>query len=91
MGRRALSGPIIHQKRGLSIWRFFESADLLHKPVPRMPESYAAGRDHTGNKADYKAQGEYNRADKRYSSDNPFGFRGEGGVRGDWRQGLTAG
>ncbi len=56
-----------------------------------MPEPYAAGRDHTGNKADYKAQGEYNRAYKRYSSDDPFDFRGEGRVRGDRRQGLTAG
>lgn len=46
-----------------------------------MPEPYAAGRDHTGNKADYKAQGEYNRAYKRYSSDDPFDFRGEGRVR----------
>ena len=56
-----------------------------------MPELYAAGRDHTGNKADYKAQGEYNRAYKLHSSDNPFDFRGEGRVRGDRRQGLTAG
>lgn len=56
-----------------------------------MPEPYAAGRDHTSNKADYKAQGEYNRAYKLHSSDNPFDFRGEGRVRGDRRQGLTAG
>ena len=56
-----------------------------------MPEPYAAGRDHTGNKADYKAQGEYNRAYKLHSSDDPFDFRGEGRVRGDRRQGLTAG
>ena len=81
MGQQVLKDPIIHPKQGLSIGRFFKNTDLLHKPVPRMPEPYAVGRDHTGNKADYKAQGEYNRAYKRHSSDNPFGFMGEGGVR----------